>query len=472
MAGKRLKVILYNPAAVFYTMPLALVAVGSNLDPARYDVRIIDGRLEDDPAKAVLAELDDALCLGVSVLTGAPIRDALRMTRAAKTHRPDLPVVWGGWHPSLFPTETLAEPSIDVTVQAQGEATFRELVDRLAEKKDLAGLPGIAYRADGEAVQNPPRPMAGANDLPPHDYDLLSVERYFALKKQRQFDYISSTGCFWRCAFCADPFVYNRGWTALPPDRMADEIDHLWRRYRFDELAFQDETFFTYKKRVLAIAEAFLARGMTFRWTATMRADQGFRLGDEGFALLARSGLRRVLIGVESGSQAMLDWMQKDITLDQVAACAEQCARHGIGAIFPFIVGFPGETDESVHASLDLAKRLRAMSPRFETPFFYFKPYPGSAITTAVVRDGYRLPQTLDEWAEFDFVGSSGPWVDPEKHEFIERFKFYNQAAWGRRTLLRWPLQRLARWRCKRDFYRLPVEKLAVERLRPMPRLS
>ena len=472
MAGRKHKVVLYNPDAVFYTMPLSLLAVGSNLDPARYAVRIVDGRLEDDPVRAVLAELDGALCLGVSVLTGAPIRDALRITRAAKAYRPDLPVVWGGWHPSLFPIDTLEEPTIDVTVQAQGEVTFRELVDRLAAGADLAGLRGIAYRVEDTIVQNPPRPMTDVNDLPPHNYDLLPVDRYFGLKKQRQFDYIASAGCFWRCAFCADPFVYNRRWTGLAPDRLGEEIEHLWRRYRFDELAFQDETFFTYKKRVLAIAEGFLGRNFSFRWTATMRADQGFRLEEEAFALLARSGLRRVLLGVESGSQAMLDWMKKDVTLEQIAFCAEQCARHGIGAIFPFIVGFPGETDESVHASLTLAKRLRVMSPRFETPFFYFKPYPGSAITEAVVREGYTLPQTLDAWANFDFVGSSGPWVTPEKHELIERFKFYNRAAGGRRTWLRRPLQRLARWRCKRDFYRLPLEKMAIERLRPMPRLS
>ncbi len=472
MAGRKQKVVLYNPDAVFYTMPLSLVAVGSNLDPARYAVRIVDGRLEKDPVRAVLAELDGALCLGVSVLTGAPIRDALRVTRAAKAHRPDLPVVWGGWHPSLFPTDTLAEPSIDVTVQAQGEATFGEVVDRLADGTDLAGLQGIAYRADGHTVKNPPRPMIDMNDLPPHNYDLLPVDRYFALKKRRQFDYISSTGCFWRCAFCADPFVYNRGWTALAPERIGEEIEHLWRRYRFDELAFQDETFFTYKKRVIAIAEELLRRQIAVRWTATMRADQGFRLENDAFSLLARSGLHRVLIGVESGSQAMLDWMKKDVTLEQIVFCAEQCAHHGLGAIFPFIVGFPGETDESVRASLNLAKRLRAMSPRFETLFFYFKPYPGSAITEAVVREGYTLPQTLDEWADFDFVGSSGPWVTPEKHEFIERFKFYNRAAGGRRTWLRRPLQRLARWRCDRDFYRLQLEKMAVERLRQMPRLS
>src|SRR3954468_20876810 len=99
----RHKIVLYNPKAVFWTMPLGLMAVGSALDPARYEVKIIDARLERDPVGRVLAETRDALCLGVTVLTGAPIRDAMTVCRAAKGARPDLPVVWGGWQPSLFP---------------------------------------------------------------------------------------------------------------------------------------------------------------------------------------------------------------------------------------------------------------------------------------------------------------------------------------------------------------------------------
>src|SRR5690349_15106530 len=236
---KRQKIILYNPDAVFYTMPLGLLAVASALDPQHYDVRIIDGRLERDPVGAVLAELDDALCLGVTALTGAPIRDALRISRAAKARRPDLPVVWGGWHPSLFPTETLAEPSIDVTIQGQGEATFAELVERLAGGQSLAGLPGATCRVDGQPVLGPPRLIVGMTMLPPHNYDLIAVGRYFALKRQRQFDYISSTGCHFRCAFCADPFVYKRKWVALAPERMGEEIEAHWQRYRFDDLSFQ-----------------------------------------------------------------------------------------------------------------------------------------------------------------------------------------------------------------------------------------
>ena len=108
--GKRLKVVLYNPQAVFFTMPLALLAIGSELDPGVYEVVIIDGRLDADAESSVLAHLDGALCLGVTVLTGAPISDALRISRAAKRARPDLPVVWGGWHPSMFARECLLEP--------------------------------------------------------------------------------------------------------------------------------------------------------------------------------------------------------------------------------------------------------------------------------------------------------------------------------------------------------------------------
>jgi radical SAM superfamily enzyme YgiQ (UPF0313 family) len=168
----------------------------------------------------------------------------------------------------------------------------------------------------------------------------------------------------------------------------------------------------------------------------------------------------------------MLDWMVKDVTVDQVLATAAMCVRHGVAAIFPFIVGFPGETDASIRATIGLVKRLRATSPRFETPIFYFKPYPGSRITQDAVRSGHALPSTLEEWAGFDFVGAAGPWVSPDRHREIERFKFYNRFAWGPETWRRWPLQAIARWRCRHDVYALPVERAVVERLWPSPRLS
>jgi anaerobic magnesium-protoporphyrin IX monomethyl ester cyclase len=472
----RRRVVLYNPRAVFYTMPLAVVAVGSHLDPERYEVTIVDGRLESDPVAALRARLDGALCLGVTVLTGAPIADAVRLSRAAKALRPELPVVWGGWHPSMFARECLAEPSVDVAVQGQGEAAFAEIVDRLAAGEPVTALDGclgIAYRdAAGEVRQNPARPLADVNTFRAHDYGLLAVEGYYELKGKRQLDYISSQGCAFRCAFCADPFVYQRRWVGLEPERIGAEVEALWRRYRFADLSFQDETYFTYAARVDAVADELLRRRLPITWAATMRADQGDRLPEEVMAKCKRSGLRRVLVGVESGSQEMLDRIRKDIKLEQVLRSAEKCRRHGVDVVFPFIVGFPGESDESVRATLDLAKRLRALSPGFTTPIFYFKPYPGSALTDAAVRDGYALPASLDEWSRFDFVGSAGPWVSPAKHRRVERFKFYQDVAWEPGGAWRRPAQRLARWRLARDAYALPVERLLGRWLRPEQPLS
>jgi anaerobic magnesium-protoporphyrin IX monomethyl ester cyclase len=465
-------IVLYNPRSVFYTMPLALVSIAAGIDRSVFDVRIIDGRLESDPVAAVVAALDNAVLLGITVLTGSPIHDALLVGRAAKQRRPELPVVWGGWHPSLFPTEILSEPSVDVAVRGQGEVTFVGLVERLAAGVSLEGLEGIAYRADGEPVLNPPRALASMDELPPADYELMDVDRYFDLKNQRQLDYISSVGCYFRCAFCADPFVYARGWTAVSPSRVGEEVEALWRKHSFTELAFQDETFFTRPDRVEAIAGEFLQRDLDLQWTATLRADQGVRLGEERFAYCVRSGMRRVLVGVESGSQEMLDWMQKDVTIEQVLETAEMCVRHKVAGIFPFIVGFPGESDESVDATLTMIKRLRAMSPSFETPLFYFKPYPGSKITQDIEQAGYGLPTTLEEWAGFDFIGSAAPWVSSDKHRLIERFKFYNRFAGGPETWMRKPLQLLSRWRCERDFYDFPLEQKLVERIMPSPRLS
>lgn len=475
MSGKkRLKVVLYNPKAVFFTMPLALLALGSELNPDDYEVVIIDARLDADAENTVMSHVADALCLGVTVLTGAPISDALRVSRAAKRQRPDIPVVWGGWHPSMFASECLRESAVDVAVRGQGESTFVDILQRLAAGQSLKGCAGCTVRLpDGRIHANPDRPLAQVEAFRAHDYGLIPVEQYYKLKGKRQLDFISSQGCNFRCAFCSDPFVYGRKWVGLEPERMALRLKELWDRYRFDDINFQDETFFTKAGRVRAMAERIIASGMKITWAATMRADQGVRLDDDVWELSKESGLRRLLVGVESGSDAMLKRIKKDIKIEQVYRTAEKMLRYGIAGNFPFIVGFPDETEDHIEASLDCAKRLRSMSPDFATPIFYFKPYPGSALVIDAVARGYRLPETLEAWSEFDFVaGEPGPWVSPEKFELIERFKFFHELAWNRVPQRKRLLQRLARYRCANDNYRLPVEMLFSRWLVPTQALS
>lgn len=467
----RPRIVLYNPRAVFYTMPLALVALASALDRGRFEVVIIDGRLEPDPVQRVLEATEGAVCLGVSVLTGAPIHDALAVSRAVKARWLNCSVVWGGWHPSLFARECLQEPAVDVAVVGQGEATFAEIVARLSAGEPPLGCAGTLARHGGEIVAGPSRGLQDLNELPSHDYGLIPVERYFSLKGKRQVDYISSQGCRFRCAFCADPAVYARGWTGLEPERVADEAAALQRSYAMEELAFQDETFFTHPARIDRLADKFLQRGVRLDWTATLRADQACRMGEALFAKAVRSGLRRVMVGVESGSQETLDRLKKDMRLEQVTQTAEMCARHDVGVIFNFIVGFPREPDESIDATLGLAKRLRGMHPRFETPIFYYRPYPGNPIAEQARTEGYTFPEGLEAWADFDYVGGRGPWVSADRWRQVERFKFYARHAW-QPGVWRWPLRAASRWRCDRDWYAFPVEKALVELVRPPQQVS
>jgi anaerobic magnesium-protoporphyrin IX monomethyl ester cyclase len=467
----RPRIVLYNPRAVFYTMPLAPVALASALDRARHDVVIVDARLERDPVRRVVEAAAGATCLGISVLTGAPIRDALAASRAVKARDARCTVVWGGWHPSLFAADCLVEPSVDVAVIGQGERTFADVVSRLAAGESVAGVPGTVVREHGESIAGPPQALADLNALPRHDYGLIPVERYFGLKKKRQVDYISSQGCRFRCAFCADPAVYERGWTGLAPERIADEVAFLRRQYAAEDVAFQDETFFTHPSRVDRLADELLARDVRVTWTATLRADQACRMGEALLAKTVRSGLRRVMVGVESGDQSTLDRLRKDMRLAQVIETAEMCARHDVGVIFNFIVGFPGEPDASVDATLRLAKRLRRMHPRFETPIFYYRPYPGNPLAEQAERDGYAFPKGLDAWADFDYVGGRGPWVSADRWRHVERFKFYTRHAW-QPGAWRWPIRAAARWRCNRDWYDFPVEKALAELVRRPEQVS
>jgi radical SAM superfamily enzyme YgiQ (UPF0313 family) len=247
---------------------------------------------------------------------------------------------------------------------------------------------------------------------------------------------------------------------------VGDELSWLARQYGATDVAFQDETFFTHTARVAGIAEALLARNTSISWMATMRADQGTRLPADVFALCKRAGLRRVMVGMESGDQNMLDWMKKDATVEQVFTMADKCRDAGIGVLCNLIVGFPGESDASVMATLRAAKRLRAYGPNFQIAMFYYRPYPGTPIADEARRQGYQGPTSLEEWSRFEDGKESSPWVSAQKRAMVDRFVFYQRIGWAPSSPVRAPLQALARWRCEHDNYRWPVEQRILTALR------
>lgn len=454
-------------------MPLALLAVGTQVCED-YNVVIIDARIEEDIDPILEKYLDSTLLVGVTSLTGAPLKDAIAFSEKIKSLKSDIPVVWGGWHTSLFPEQVLIDvPEVDISVQGQGELSFKEIVEAVQSGNDFSEIKGIVYRSQsGEICKNPPRTMEDMNELPRVNYDLIDVEQYFEKKGRRQFDFITSTGCFFRCTFCADPFVFSRKYTGHLPDRIFDDLMYYHGKYGFDDVNFQDETFFTYPKRILELAQSIKKAGTPFTWAATMRADQGNRMSKEDFILCKEGGLRRLLIGVESGTQEMMDWLRKDIKLEHVRLCAERCKEVGIRVIFPFIVGFPKESRESIAGTKSMIRELALMSDGFETPVFYFKPYPGTQITDEVVKEGsYTPPKSIQEWSDFDYIGSKGPWVSDELYQEMERFKFYLRANRQQRTIFK-PLRWISRYRIRKLNFKFPLEKVLVDRIQPQKELS
>lgn len=466
-------ILLYNPSAVFYDMPLALLAIGTPLDQD-YNVVIIDARVEENVDGLLLQHIEGTLIVGVTSLTGAPLKDAIAFSEKVKELNAAIPVVWGGWHTSLFPEQILEDvPSVDISVQGQGEEAFPEIVRAIDSGEALDSIRGIVYRGEqGHFVKTPPRVIQDMNSFSRLNYDLIDVEKYFKAKGKRQFDYISSTGCFFRCTFCADPFVFNRKYTSLTSDRIFEDLMYYHQKYQFDDVNFQDETFFTYPQNILEIAGNLKEAGTPFTWASTMRADQGNRMSLEDFQLCKEGGLRRLLIGVESGSQEMMDWLKKDIKLEHVLLCAERCRQLNIDVIFPFIVGFPGESDKSIEGTKSMVRKLAFMSSGFETPIFYFKPYPGTQITQEAVDNGtFELPETIQEWSQFDYVGSKGPWVSDQLYRDMERMKFYLRLQRQKKSILR-PLRWIARRRIEKMYFGIPLEKGIIELVKPQKELS
>ena len=456
-------IVLYNPAAESFALPLGILAIATYLRDRGLRFRILDGRLGDDPLAVVGAEPERILLFGCSVLTGAPILPCVRASRAVKLRYPDIPVVWGGWHPSILPEQCLRAGACDAVVRNQGEESFAELVERLISGRDLEGCAGISFVGPEQSiVSNPDRAFSDVNGFPPMDYGLIDPERYFRFKGKRQLDYVASQGCPFRCAFCSDPKLFGGRWAGLKAERVVAEVVELARRYRLGEVFFNDDLFFTSPKRLEAICDGLIAAGRPLSWLAEARADLLDRVGDALLDKVRASGCRKLTIGAESGSQRSLDAMHKKTLVEQVERCAERLTRHGILAQYSFIAGFPDETDADRRETIQLIRRIKKIHGRIDTPIFYFTPYPGTALTDRLVELGVELPEKLEDWACFELGQAQLPWMDPGFVERVGAWNYYLERGYRRpyepHNPLAWILAGLARLRSELGYYDHPWE--------------
>ena len=459
------RVLLFNPQSDFYAMPLGLLAVGSALPPDRYDVTIIDARLAADAESQMLKEANGAACVGMTVFSGPSIGRALRLSRELKQRNAELPIVWGGWHPSILPEQCIASGAVNAVVIAQGEATFIELLDAIDEPGRWANIPGLCVRVDGKPKRTTPRPLVRMEQFSAARYELLNVENYFQRKGRRQIDYSSSRGCPYKCTFCADPLVYESKWTGLPADRIVRELEDLHRRYQMDEVFFLDDDLFASLKRIQSLANEFIRAKIPFTWKGTARADELCRLPETFFDVLRQSGCARINVGAESGSQHVLDHIKKEYKVDEILTAARRTARAGIGMSYSFIAGLPGEEPEDFEETIEILKKIHHETSTVEAHLFVYSPYPGTELVRELQQKGMRLPERLEDWDDFNIDNALKSPNRPTLERRVRDLNFYLRHGYSESgpSIPRSMLQSVSRFRVSRDWYGFPVERYIAE---------
>src|SRR5882724_717685 len=299
MASK--KVVFFFPAfsSQEATAPLGILAVSTPLLQAGYQVRIIDSTITPDFKKRVMEELDDALCLAVSLVTGPMIKETVEIAHAAKKLYPEKPVILGGWHPSLLPAQTLAAEYVDIVVKGQGEDALLEIVQRIEARESLKGVEGAGYKQDGRIVFNAPRALKPIRELPPKAYHLADFDAYERVCGRRWAMYTSSLACPYNCAYCTNDGVYGRKWNALDPEQVARETTDLVSRYGLGLLWIVDDNFLVDRERAVGIAEGLVRKGVKFDWSIQASTNLVVRLSVEQLKLLRRSGLTQMSQGAD-----------------------------------------------------------------------------------------------------------------------------------------------------------------------------
>jgi radical SAM superfamily enzyme YgiQ (UPF0313 family) len=462
--------------------PLCLLSLASPLLEAGFRVSIIDGAIVPNYEKAITQEIGDALCFGVSVLTGPMIRTAIKVAHQVRKARPDLPIIFGGWHPSLVPDQTLQPDFVDVVVRGQGELTLLEIAQRLADGKGLEGIRGTSVKRDGGMVHEPERPVENINNLPAPAYQLVDFDAYARVRGKREMGYATSVGCPYACNYCTDMVFYKRRFNAYQADRVVTEVTDLVERYRLDEVAFMDSNFPVDVKRALAIARGLIERRVKFRWTVQASTDLLCRMSDEEVCLLGESGLYHIGFGTESASQEVLALMnKKHQRIDDMYETARKTEKAGIRVVFNLILGYPGETEadrvETFRVMSEIAREYSnvSFSPNI------FTPYPGIPIWPQLKQLGVREPQSLEEWIDLPLGSNVLPWLQGEElrrlRRMIEFFLLNNQLReitvdhpWlrgGFRRVLGAPL----RWRLRKSHFAFPWELWATRMARATKRL-
>ncbi len=450
--------------------PLGLLSLAASIREQGFLPVVIDGAVTPSFLHVIGEEVKDAFSFGTSVLTGPMIMDAIAASKVVRQVRPDLPIIYGGWHPTLLSGQTLRESFVDIVVRHQGERTLTEILNRQSSGASLDLVAGCWFKRNGNIIENQDRPSSPLSSLPTPAYDLVDFEPYAKATGGRKLPYATSIGCPYACNYCTDMVFYNRRFNPLTVDGVVSEVVNLVTTYRLDEISLVDSNFLVDTRRAIALARGFIESGLKFRWTFQASTDLLCRLTDEDVWLLARSGVSHIGFGTESASPEILRKMHKaHQEIADMFEAARKCRDAGIRVTYNLIFGYPGEQERHREETLRV---MGEIAEQYENVTFspnLFTPYPGIPIWPELREAGLYEPQTLEEWSSIGLGQAELPWLSVAATTGLSRsmsyFMLANQLAKRIRKshseigkgAIRL-LQKSLHWRLKHNFFSVPVE--------------
>lgn len=361
------------------TMPLGLIYIGSMLKHHGHDVKIFDRNLNisDDVLKNFLKKNFDFI--GISTYTGNMLYDAIKVSKMAKEYSDSI-VVWGSYHPTSVPEQTLQNDYVDYVIRGEGEETFLNMINLYEKKKDFSKLNGVNL--------NPAAPPIYIDKLPFPDYDLIEIKKY------PNFYISTSRGCPYRCTFCYNSYGSDcmQPYKEFSFKKSVELIGNLSSKYKKRTFTIVDDNFPSNRERLKKISNEM--RKMDVKFDICCRANYADL---ETLYYLKRAGCWQMQIGVESGSQRILNFLKKGTTVKMNADAIANCHKTGIMAHSAFMIGIPTETIDDLNRTI---KFINKTKPDLGGAGI-FRPFPKTKLWDYCMEKGLiKEPQTTEEWAE------------------------------------------------------------------------
>lgn len=455
-------------------LPLGLIQAATLVAP-HFDVSLIDCRIERFWKNILENELvKSPLYVGLSVMSGQPVARAWEISDFIKKTS-EIPVVWGGNHPSLSPLETLHDPVVDVVILGDGEKTMLELTQRLSAGKSLANVKGLWFKQGKKIIKNELREPVDMNLLPMPPYHLVNTNDYVQkYRGKRTINIETSRGCAFKCRYCYHTGQGHHAFRSLDVEKSLERI--FWARDSFDVdgVYLVDDNFFINKKRGMEIVRALTAEKKQLYWQLQgVDVPSMLRFDRRQLDNLESSGLLRISVGAESGSQKILNYVNKPHTVDMLLKANRLWSGHKINIFYSWLSGVPGESVEDLKKTVKTMFRIIKDNPYARlSPIYNFLPFSGTDLWGEIVEKyGFIPPKRLMDWGKYDWSHVNVTYLDPKLKKILNnlyfaslcidnKFEDYPIPWW-----LYWGVKLyrpIARARMKTLFYRFPIENIAA----------